>query len=111
VCRGRDWEKEGPVDRVFSRYSMEESKELIRLTWTLNDPVSGRRVSLCVLRHTYIGGCNNFIVVEQRNKEDKIHIVPGKNIMLWYQRLRHIGEKGLQTLRNKCMVESMYNLC
>jgi hypothetical protein len=29
--------------------------------------------------------------------------------MLWYQRVGHIGEKGLQTLHSKAMVEGMSN--
>jgi hypothetical protein len=25
--------------------------------------------------------------------------------MLWHERMRHIGEKGLQAMNNKCMLE------
>jgi hypothetical protein len=38
-----------------------------------------------------------------------MNIVPGKNTMPWNQRLGHIGEKGLQTLHGKGMVEGMCN--
>jgi hypothetical protein len=37
------------------------------------------------------------------------NIVPGKKTMFWHQRLGHIGEKGLQTLHGKGMVEGMSN--
>ena len=33
----------------------------------------------------------------------------GENTMLWNQRLRNIGEKGLQILHGNGMVEGMYN--
>jgi hypothetical protein len=62
-----------------------------------------------LLGRTYTDGCNSSIVPEQRNKEDKIHTIPGKNTMLWHQRLGHIGEKGLRTLHSKGMVEGMSN--
>jgi hypothetical protein len=62
-----------------------------------------------LLGRTYTNGCNNFVVLEQRNKEDKTNIVPGKKTMLWHQRLGHIGEKGLRTLHGKGMVEGMFN--
>ena len=58
---------------------------------------------------TYIGGCNRFFVLKHRNKEDKIDIIPGKNTMLWHQRVGHIGEKGLRTLHGKSMSEGMSN--
>jgi hypothetical protein len=70
-----------------------------------------------LLRSTYTSGCNSFIVPEQRNKEDKINNVLGNNTMLWHQRLGHIGEKEIQTLHRKGMVEGMsnctldFNLC
>jgi hypothetical protein len=48
-----------------------------------------------LLGSTYTNGCNNSIVLEQRNKEYKTNIVPGKKTMLLHQRLGHIGEKGL----------------
>jgi hypothetical protein len=48
-----------------------------------------------LLGSTYTNGCNNFVVPEQRNEEDKTNTVPKKKTMLWHQRLGHIGEKGL----------------
>jgi len=36
-------------------------------------------------------------------------IVSREKTMLWHQRLRHIGEKGLQILHVNCMVECMSN--
>jgi hypothetical protein len=62
-----------------------------------------------LLGSTYINGCNNYVVPEQRNEGDKTNIVPEKKTMMWYQRLRHIGEKGLRTLHSKGMVEGMSN--
>jgi hypothetical protein len=38
-----------------------------------------------------------------------INIVLGKKTMLFYQRLGHIGEKGLQTLHSNGMFEGMSN--
>jgi hypothetical protein len=38
-----------------------------------------------------------------------IHTIPGNKTMLWHQRLRHSGQKGLQTLHDKGMVEGMSN--
>ena len=37
---------------------------------------------------------------------------PAKKTILWHQRLGHIGEKGLQTLKNKNIVDGLndYNL-
>ena len=61
------------------------------------------------LGSTYTNRCNSYVVLEQRNKEDMIHIGPGKKTMLWHQILGHIGERGLQTLPDKCMVEGMSN--
>jgi hypothetical protein len=61
------------------------------------------------LGNTYTNGCNSSVVPKQRNKEDKTNTVPGKKTMLWHQRLGHIGEKGLRTLHNKCMVEGMFD--
>jgi hypothetical protein len=34
-----------------------------------------------LLGSTYIDGCNSSIVVEQKNKEDMIHTIPGKKTM------------------------------
>jgi hypothetical protein len=62
-----------------------------------------------LMGRTYTNGCNSSVVLEQRNKEDKTNIVPRKKTMMWHQRLGHIGEKGLQTLHSKGMVEGMSN--
>ena len=56
-----------------------------------------------LMGNTYTNGCNYFVVPEQRNKEDKTNIVPGKKTMLWHLRLGHIGKKGLRTLHGKGM--------
>jgi hypothetical protein len=61
------------------------------------------------LGNTYTNGSNSYVVFEQRNKEDKTNIVPGKKTMLWHQRLGYIREKGLRTLHGKGMVEGMSN--
>jgi hypothetical protein len=60
-----------------------------------------------LLGSTYSNGCNSSVVLEQRNKKYKTNTVPGKKTMLWHQRLGYIGEKGLQTLHDKGMVEGM----
>ena len=56
-----------------------------------------------------INGCNDTIVPETQNEESKVHAVFRGDTMLWHQRLGHIGEKGLQSLQGKCMVEGMFN--
>ena len=56
------------------------------------------------LGRTIIDGCNNSIVLES-----KVPNVSGGDTMLWHQRLGHIGEKGLQSLQGKDMVEGMSN--
>jgi hypothetical protein len=62
-----------------------------------------------LLGNTYTNGCNNYVVPEQRNEGDKTNIVPENKTMLWHQRLGHIGEKSLQKLHGKGMVEGMDN--
>jgi hypothetical protein len=62
-----------------------------------------------LLGSTYTNGCNNSVVLEQKNKEYKTNIIPEKKTMFRHQRLGHIGEKGLQTLHGKDMVEGMSN--
>ena len=62
-----------------------------------------------LLGSTYTNGCNSFVVLEQKNKEDKTNIVPEKKTMLWHKRIRHVQEKGLRTLHGKVMVEGMSN--
>ena len=62
-----------------------------------------------MLRRTIIDGCNNTIVLKSKNEESKVPNVSGGDTMLWHQRLGHIGEKGLQPLQGKGMVEGMSN--
>jgi hypothetical protein len=62
-----------------------------------------------LLGRTYTNGCNNSVVLEQKNEGDKTNTVPEKKTMLWHQRLGHIGEKGLRTLHGKGMIEGMSN--
>ena len=57
----------------------------------------------------YTNGFNSSVVLEQTNIEYKTNIVPEKKTMMWHQRLGHIGEKGLQTLHGKGMIEGMSN--
>jgi hypothetical protein len=44
-----------------------------------------------LLGSTYTNGCNNSVVPEQTNKEDKTNTVPRKKTMMWHQTLGHIG--------------------
>jgi hypothetical protein len=55
-----------------------------------------------------IDGCNSTIVPEGKNEEVKAPTHSGDNTMLWHQILGHIGEKGLQLLQGKGMVEGMF---
>jgi len=55
-----------------------------------------------------VHGWNSYIVYEHENEEDKTPIVFKENTMSWHHRLGHIGEKGLQALHGKDMVESMF---
>ena len=49
------------------------------------------------------------LVPKSKNEENNVPNVSGGDVMLWHQRLEHIGEKGLQSLQGKGMVEGMYN--
>ena len=62
-----------------------------------------------LLGRTVIDGCNNTIVLESKNEEIKVPDVSRGDTMLWNQRLGHIGEKDLQSLQGKGMVEGMPN--
>jgi hypothetical protein len=62
-----------------------------------------------VFKSTIINGCNNFVVPKDENEEEKTHTIFGENIILWHQILGHVGEKGLQALHGKGMVEGIYN--
>jgi hypothetical protein len=54
-------------------------------------------------------GYNSSIVLDIGFEEERTPIISGEKVMLWHQRLGHIGEKGLQLLNNKGMVEGMSN--
>ena len=66
---------------------------------------------------TVIDGCNNSIILESRNEERKLPDISRGDTILCHQRLGHIGEKGIQSLHVKGMVEGMsncnsyFNLC
>ena len=60
-----------------------------------------------VLGRTIIDECNNFVVLEEGGKDDKTLTTSGGKTMLWHQSLGHIGEKGIQFLQGKGMVEGM----
>ena len=62
-----------------------------------------------LLVRTIIDGCNNSVVPKSKNEERKVPYVSGVDIMSWHQRLGHIGEKSLQSLQGKGMVEGIYN--
>jgi hypothetical protein len=49
------------------------------------------------------------ILLFLRVKEEKTPMVSGEKTMLWHQILGHIGEKGLQSLHSKGMVEGMFD--
>ena len=56
-----------------------------------------------------IDGCKISIVPKTKSEERKVPGVSGGDTMLWHQRLGHIGEKGIQSLQGKVMVEGMSN--
>ena len=60
-----------------------------------------------LLGETVIDECNNTVVPESSNEENNVLEVSGEEAMMWHQRLGHIGEKGLQSLQGKSMVEGM----
>ena len=62
-----------------------------------------------ILGRTFIGGCNSSIVHEIKNEEIKVLDISRGDTMLWHQKLGDIGEKGLQSLQVKDMVEGMPN--
>ena len=55
---------------------------------------------------TVIARCNSYVVPECGAES---LVVSGEKTMLWHQRLRHIGDKGLQILHGNGMVEGMSN--
>ena len=60
-----------------------------------------------LLGKTIIDECNNSVVLEEGSKDDKTLTASGGKTMMWHQRTRHIGEKGLRALQGKGMVEGM----
>jgi hypothetical protein len=58
---------------------------------------------------TISDGCNSSIVPDIGVEEERTPTVSGEKVMLWHQRLGHIGEKGLLLLHGKGMVEGMSN--
>jgi hypothetical protein len=62
-----------------------------------------------LLGSTISDGCNSSIVPDIEFEEERTPTVSGEKVMLWHQRLGHIGEKGLRLLHDKGMVEGMSN--
>jgi hypothetical protein len=62
-----------------------------------------------LLGSTISDGCNSSIILDIVVEKERTPIVFGEKVMLWHQRLGHIGEKGLQLLHSKGMVEGMSN--
>ena len=62
-----------------------------------------------MLRRTIIDGCNISIVPKNKEEESKSLDISRSGTMMWHQRLGHIGEKGLQSVQGKGMVEGMSN--
>jgi hypothetical protein len=58
---------------------------------------------------TISDGCNSSIVPDIGVEEEITPTISGEKVMLWHQRLGHIGEKGLRLLHDKGMVEAMSN--
>jgi hypothetical protein len=56
---------------------------------------------------TISDGCNISSVPGIGVEEERTPTVSGEKVMLWHQRLRHIGEKGLRLLHGKGMVGGM----
>jgi hypothetical protein len=62
-----------------------------------------------ILGITISDRCNSSIVPDIGVEEERTPTVSGEKVMLWHQRLGHIGEKGLRLLHSKGMVEGMSN--
>jgi hypothetical protein len=62
-----------------------------------------------LLGSTISDGCNSSIVPDIEFEEERTPTVSREKVMLWHQRLGHIGEKGLRLLHGKGMVEGMSN--
>jgi hypothetical protein len=61
-----------------------------------------------LLGSTISDGCNSSIVLDIGVEEKRTPTVSGEKVMLWHQRLGHIGEKGLRLLHGKGMVEGIF---
>jgi hypothetical protein len=59
--------------------------------------------------NTISDGCNSSIVHDIGVEEEKTPTVSREKVMMWHQTLENIGEKGLQLLHGKGMVEGMSN--
>jgi hypothetical protein len=57
-----------------------------------------------------IDGFNSSIVPDIGVEEERTPTVSREKVMMWHQRLGHIGEKGLRLLQGKGMVEGTYKL-
>jgi hypothetical protein len=53
---------------------------------------------------TISDGCNSSIVPDIGFEEERTRTIYGEKVMLWLQRLEHIGEKSLRLLHGKGMV-------
>ena len=60
-----------------------------------------------LLGSTIIDECNHSVVSKEGGKDDRTLTTSRGKIILWHQRLGHIGEKGLQEIQGKGMVEGM----
>jgi len=58
---------------------------------------------------TISNGCNSSIVPDIGEEQEKTPTVSGEKVMMSHQRLGNIGEKGLQLLHGKGMIEGMSN--
>jgi hypothetical protein len=58
---------------------------------------------------TISDGCSSSIVPDIGVQEERTPTFSREKVMLWHQRLGHIGEKGLRLLHGKGMVEGMSN--
>jgi hypothetical protein len=60
-----------------------------------------------LLRSIINDGCISSVILKGRIEEDRSPTIPREKTMLWNQTLGHIGEKILQALHGKGMVEVM----
>jgi hypothetical protein len=58
---------------------------------------------------TISDGCNSSSVPHIGVEEERTPTISREKVMLWHQRLGHIGEKGIRLLHSKGMVEGMSN--